>query len=431
MRTMRSRGLISFATVVLLSRLLLLSILSAITHGHELSNDVQMHMSLIRHPSAVLLYTIPGYEQHPPFLPFVETWLGYPLQLVLSDFFTLRLVMIGYEVGLACLFFNLLQRLEIRGMRRNLCLVAFILLPSGWMTSTIMGQDDSIAACAFILPILLYACRRRGAALFLSGIGVIAAKLFIALDIVVLLATCTRRTITRSVLLALGPIVLVYGAMSVHRLLHGYPLPLLGFRPNPYYGTNFWTVLQRTYGWDLHKLGILSGLLALAASTLPAPILLKAPPDHRSSYCVVLAAAASGLLFFSLFYHVEPEYFLIVVPLLIATSENWRDWLGTSLIAVVPWTAKFFQNAVYMANANINSGKFLALRVFRTLFHSAPVPWLTADQLLFSGISICVAILWCLKLRSTLRLTANGALLLTQSRHSVEPNLAHRPHAES
>lgn len=392
--------LFQFLCILAATRFLLLALLWFMAHGHELSNDVAMHMGMVRSPLSVLLYTIPAYEQHPPFLPVLETVIAYPLQLFLPDFIAIRLLMISYEIALGYIFFRTIRPLSFGDVRKGLCLAAFIALPTGWMTSTVMAQDDSIAACAFLLPLLCYITGRKRLGLFFSGVGVVAAKLFIVLELFSLIPLSKRRNLIADASIGLSPIVLVYGAMTVHRIYNSFPPPLLGFRPDPYFGTSFWMVLHR-FGLDLYKIGPYSGFAALLASTIPTVLLVLQPAAARNPRKIVIASGATLLIFFSIFYHVEPEYFTIIMPALILASDSIGDAISVTLLAILLWVGKFFQNASFLHRANDNTGKYLALDLFQKFFHSSPLAWLTADQIVFSLLTFYLCIRWVMKLKKT------------------------------
>ena len=399
LRTISRIKLSSFLLMLGLSRMLILLAVSAGTHRHEFCNDVAMHMGMLRSPLAVILYKFPQWEQNPVLLPVVEAIFGYPLQLFLSDFVTLRIVMIIWEVLAGWLFFQLVDVLNLEGKRRALCLIAFLVLPTGWITSAVMAQDDPIATCGFLLPLLLFLRGKIKWALVASGIGFVAAKIFVALELLDFIGISKRRDRLVNAAIGISPIMLIYGAVAIHRRLHGYPPPLLGFRPNPHYGTNFWIILRRYAGLNLHYAGVYSGFLALAASLIPVILMLRLHETARMPLKVVAVTGSSLLIFFSLFYHIEPEYFMIVMPALILTADNRGDTICVGLIAAFAWLGKFFQNAAFVDHADVNSGKLVYLHLFKEIFHSSPGVWLTADQIIFSILTIYVSWRWCLKIR--------------------------------
>lgn len=387
-----------FAILVFCSRLLILLCIFALVRHHEFSNDVKMHMAMVRQPLGVLMDTTPQYQQHPPLLPLMEALPGYPLQSVLPDFLTLRLVMTAWETLLAVLFVRLLDVLGISGLRRFWCLVGFLLLPSEWLTSAVMAQDDPIAACGILLPLLFWIKGRRTLAALFSGIGFVAAKIFVMLELLCIIILSPRSARLRNAAWGFIPVLLIYIPMAVSQHIHGRPLPLVGFKPNPYYGTNFWMLLKRYAGLDLAQYGLLSGCIALVAAMLPPVLLLRRNARTDDAYNIIACVAASLMFFFLLFYHVEQEYIMLLIPPLLLTSVNRGDAVCTATISIVPWFGKFFQNAAFMDNARVNTGKLVILHMFEKTFHSSPEIWLSADQALFSLLALYVAWRWCRKL---------------------------------
>jgi heptosyltransferase III len=387
-----------FLLAVLASRLALLALLDRITGGQELSNDTVMHMRLVRQPLAQFTYALPDYEQLPPLQPLLEAAIGWPLQRALPDFWTLRLVMIGYEVLLALLLDRLLGRLGAGAVRRGLVLGAYLALPMGWMTSTVMAQDDPIGGAMVLAALLLMADGRPVAALLLCGAGVVAGKLFLGLELLTLLAFCRGRRLLAGAAAGFAPILLVYGGMTAQRLAHGYPLPLLHFRPNPYFGTNFWLLLRSYAGVDLHAIGPASGVVALAAALAPALLVRRAPAAAGTPARMAAAVAASTLIFYSLFYHINPEYFLLATPPMLLTATGPADAVYCALVAALPWAGKFFQNAQYMHAVALSPGKLVALRYFQHIFGSSPEYWLAGTQALCSLLTLAASLRWCRKL---------------------------------
>ncbi|ACB93888.1 hypothetical protein [Beijerinckia indica] len=387
-----------FLLVLLVARLLLLALLFWVTGGKELGNDVAMHMTMMRSPFCILTYQYPGYEQYPPFLPFLELFPAYLLQFFLPDFLSFRLTMVVYEILVGFLFYRLMMRLEFSPGRFGLCLLGFLALPMGWMTSIVMAQDVVIVTAFLLLAILLFISGRHRLALFSCGLGVICGKLFIILEIFTLLAFCSRKRIIAYGAIGLSPVILVYGLMSIHRIMHGLPLPLVSFRPDPYFGTNFWILLKTYRHLSFQDYGPFSGMLALSASLIPALIIFIKGFGPTDSMRVITASSATILIFFSLFYHVNPEYFMMVFPLMLIVGRNTIDAVYSVLISAVPWAGKFFQNAQFQMGVEVNEGKAVAMKYYMAVFHSSPEYWLAGTQIVFSILTITLSIRLCLQL---------------------------------
>ena len=407
--------LLLFLLGILLSRALILFAVHHATHGHEFSNDTSMLMEMLRSPFGLLTNKV-HRQQHPPLLPVMEALFGYPLTFFCSDFLTDRITMILWETVLGALFYSLLNALHITGSRRTLCLLAFLALPTGWLTTAVMGEDDAIAACGFLLPLILFLNGKQVAALFASGFGFVAAKIFVALQLIGLFPFVDPDRRLRATLAGLAPVVLLYGGMTAYDLSHSMPVPLLGFKPNPYFGTNFWVILHHYEGVNLAAIGSYTGFLALGCSLIPIILLYRRHRTDWTPQALTVACAAMLLIFLSLFYHVEPEYFTIMLPLLIVTAETTGDVVCYTLVAVVPWFGKFFQNAAFMANAATNSGKAVPNKLFHEIFRSSPEAWLTADQAIFSVLTLYVSWRLCAKLWRTEKSASlpKGAMLATR-----------------
>ena len=387
-----------FALALAASRLILLALLFFVSGGQELSNDTRMHIAFIGSPLAVMSYQYPGYEQYPPFLPMLEAAIGYPLHFIFPNFITVRLVMIVFDVIAGGLFFLLLEKLGLEGLRKGLCLAGYLILPMGWITSVVMAQDDFIGAAAVLAPIILLLSGQLAVAFFLCGMGVLTAKLFLMLELATLLAFVPRKRLFSCAAAAFVPIALVYGALTIHRIVHGFPLPLLGFHPNPYFGTNFWMLLHAYGGVNLAKYGAYSGALALAAAMIPAYIILRKGIPLTDRMSVPLGVCASIMLFFSFFYHVNPQYFMLIFPLVIATARNVEDALYCLLLSVIPWVGKLFQLATFRVGVEENAGKVVVLDAYARFIHFSPERWLAGAQVAFSLLTIFLSVRWCVRL---------------------------------
>jgi hypothetical protein len=388
-----------------ISRLALLALLWFITGGREISNDTSLHMEMVRSP----FFMFTGNENpdlFPPLLPLMEAWLAYPLQTFLPDFLALRLTFIFYEVLLAAMFYRATDQLGFDMARKGWCLIAFLALPMGWMTSTVMAQDEVIASCLTLLPILVTIGGWPIAGLALASFGVLAGKIFITLVLLVLFVACREGSLTLRILAACGPLVLVYVPISVMRWMHRQPPPLLGLRPDPYFGTNFWILLKHYFGLNLEMAGPYSGVLALWAALIPVSMLWRAGRIPRPKVALIVAVNCTLMMFLALFFNVLAEYFMIVVPLLILTAAGIWDVAACAAVATMPWAIRFFQNAVSMHKANETPGKFVVLKYYQMIFRTSPEPWLVASEALFSVVMIGIAVMWCRRLRNLLLLTS-------------------------
>lgn len=390
--------------LLLATRLALLALLYFVTGGREISNDVALHMDMVRTP----FFMLTGNDfpdLFPPLLPLLEAWLAYPLQKLVTDFLALRFTFIFYELALGFLFYRAIQILDFAKTRVWKCLWAFLLLPMGWMTSTIMAQDEVIAACFVLLPTMAMMAGWPLTALAIAGIGVVAGKIFLVLVLLVLLAISQAPSLRARLAAGFGPIFLVYVPVSFVRWLHDQPQPLLGLRPDPYFGTNFWILLKAHFGLNLEAAGAYSGLIAFAAALIPVWLVWKSRRISQPPIVLVMAVSCTLMLFLALFYNVLAEYFVMVFPLMILTAVTRWHAIACAAVAALPWAIRFFQNAASLMMADTSPGKLVVLQYYKMIFHSAPGPWLEGSEALFSVVMLAVAVLWTIRLKKMRALT--------------------------
>lgn len=357
-----TEGLI-FGGFFLISRLLMLGILAWVVGCQELSDDVDMHMDLIRAPFEILSGNTTFYGQHPPFLPVFESLTGWPFQLFLKDFYAIRIMSIVYE-GLTALFFWLVL-LEMCVVKRTrwFLLIAFFAMPACWMSSVIMAQDEVIGA-AFLTAIFWLVTRRKSTqAIALCGFGVVAAKVYLIVPLLALIIINRKRSIWVRLVAGFGPIFLVYGWVWFLTWLHDVPPPLISFIPSTRNSVNLWPYLVDMWNLTDGEARRWSSLLALGGGL--APLVLWA--FHKNSMSPKQQAAlwSAMLLFvFFLFYHINPEYYILVVPMFLLISIRWSNLILLWVVTALPWCVNIFYGV-----ANVSRGSLEGKLVFADLYH--------------------------------------------------------------
>ena len=389
-----------FLLTFALSRIALLAILIGVTHGREISNDIGMHIYMIQNPLCILQFSCPQYDQYPPLLPIFETLIGMPASLILPPMAIVRSVMMSYEAIAGVAFFQI-ATLTIRDANwRALILAQFILMPMMFMTSTIMGANSMIGG-ALILIGAYYAIQSQARlSAFILGLGTVAGKQFLVLPLAVAALFPNRGTVVSRLIAASIPIVLIFGGLTVWRILHAQAVPLIGFKPDPYFGTNFWVALRTLYGIDISNYGTISGVIALSTALIPIVLGYRKTIGPSRRDAVLMSMAASLILFFSFFYHVNPDYFVMCVPLLILVSRTTVDVILVWLVGVTPWIGKFFQLLVFKNNVGNEAvgGKALILNALSPKFMDYATDILITNQLLFSALTILVGALLCARI---------------------------------
>jgi hypothetical protein len=387
-----------FAALVFLSRCALLAALGALTHGQEISDDATMLIELATSPFEILSGITEKYGHHPPLLGLVEGVFILPNLLIFPRFYALRLSLIEVETVCAILYYGVVDRLVTDRATRRWALAAFLVLPTGWMTSTVMAQDEVIAATWLMLVLWLATGRRYWAALLFSGLGVVAAKIFLIVPLMaVVLLLPVGGLLTRGVA-GLAPVMVVYGwVAAIARLRHHAP-PLVGFSPLPYFGSNAWVfVIERFPDLNPATVNRASMLLGLAASGALALVeYVRRMPFSPMRLARLWAAML--MWFFCLFYHVNPEYYVMVLPFLLITHEGPGDFALLAVLATVHWAVNFFYGIKVAFSGGRGGGRTAFVTAYRAIF---PVdPGVMQGIALWTSVvvSLGVAILWILRL---------------------------------
>lgn len=325
------------AGAVLVTRLLLLLVVGALTHGREFTDDAPMLMGLARHPFEILSGITANYGQHPPFLGVLEAIVALPARAVLPDFYALRVAFAIWE-SIGAGFAWLALRALIPDVRvRRWAGVALVVLPIGWMTSVVMVQDEVIAATWVAAVVWLLATKRASAALVVAGAGVVAGKIFLGVPLLVLVLLLRVGSLVRRAALAFGPIVVVYGWVVTAALARGNDVPLLGFDPDAKFGVNLWVLL----GVDAKTSRRISEVLVLAAVLGVIGVFARSGLE-RTPRAVTAVVAATLLWTYVAFYHVNPEYYvLLLVPVLVLARRR-IEWVGVALLFSIPWAVNVF-----------------------------------------------------------------------------------------
>jgi len=365
----RVAGVTALAVVV--SRGILLALLGRMVHGREFTSDVEMHMEMVRQPLYQFLGQLPQHAQHPPLLGLMEAIFAWPLGQVMSDFYAIRIAFLLYEGLMALFLVATLFHLELEPRIRRWVLAGIVVLPMGWMTTVVMAQDEIVGAFFMALVLWLISSGRARAALVTAGFSVVAAKIFLVVPLLALVALLRAGRLPSRVLAAFTPIVVVYLWVYGASVARGGAMGLAGFVPQAYFGCNLWVLLIDAFHISSAVARRVSAALALTGSMAPLVVLFlrRETPSPRSFACLM----ASMLLWvLVLFYHINPEYYVLCLPpLLIAVRSRWEAaWLVA--LCTAPWAVNFFygvQRAMNEAGSAAASNAFV--RLYQALF---PVP---------------------------------------------------------
>ena len=370
----RLRNGVLFVGGLVATRLIILAAIAILVRGREFADDVWRHLAMIGEPLNPLLGRVAQeVSMYPPLMGIMETFVASPLLLFLPEFYAIRLTFLFYETLAAVFFMLALQRYVPDPQRRLLPMLAWIFLPMGWITSVVMAQDEVIAAFFMALAFYLLSLGRWAAAVIVCGIGVVAGKIFLLFPLTALVLFGRGMRLPLRAVAGLAPVVLTYGWIYIVTYLRGGHAPLVDFAPSSGCGVNLWASLLQNPAITPQAGRLWSTLMALAAASVPLGIFWwrRLPFDARH-----LAVLVTSMLFwvFALFYHVNPEYYFILVPGLFLVYGS-RGWLLASGIALtVPWIVNFFygvRNA--LVGDHLLEGKGAFARVYQSVFSADPV----------------------------------------------------------
>ncbi len=382
----RYRSLLFWLGLLLVTRIGLLIALGALTHAREFTDDTVDHLPLIRQPLQILLAQSDARAQFPPLLPFVETALGYPVQMVLGDFYAQRMTFILYEALAAALTWRVLVEL-FNPKVVTFFMWTWILGPMTWMTSAIMAQEEMISAVFMAAIILMVLGSRYNAAIALATFGVLGAKIYFLVPLFGLLVVHPRGWP-----IAVIPPAIVYGVETYFRFHNGFGLPLSGFEPPATMSVTFWTDSPHWFGVSYRAAKYLSMPMAFAAAMVPI-VIVRPWCGRVSNGRIVHMLIAMLLGVFAFFYYISPEYYVFVVCGLMLILSKWKYLLVTFVMFPMAWAVNFFYG-VHNAATNTaagETGKGLFVKLYRAIF---PFQTMTMRQLSLALFVVFTLILW-------------------------------------
>lgn len=330
------------------SRLVLLAAVVAFTNSEEFTEDAPMLAGLALHPFDVLAGHTATYGQHPPLLGLLVAVVFVPIRALTSDFVALRLSFIVWEAVAAGLAVAAVDAVVDDPGRRRWARLGLLVLPMGWVTSTVMAQDEVIAAAFVAAALWLVAIGRPRAALVVAGAGVLGGKIFLLVVVAVLVTSLPWATARRRAALALAPAVVLYGWCVAAAAARGEPLPLVSFDPDPFFGVNAWVEALARDLVSLSTARALSELLVAAVIGWLVWAALRRSPAPGLSPARLAAVMAAGLTWsWLLFFHVNPEYYVLLMVPALAVASGRRQWAVVAALATVPWVVNLFYAADY------------------------------------------------------------------------------------
>jgi len=377
------QGAVYFCALLLVRVLQLLTI-GWFTGGTEFSDDVHFYRVYAADPLQLLLGHSTTYDVFPPLFPIVLWSIHTPLSWILSPFYSMRMSVCLIELLAWPLLWWIITS-TATGRKRHLLAIAYIVAPVCWVCPVIMSQDEVVSLFVFAAVVVALLKNRTRLAILLCGIGVVFAKIYFLVPLVGLLGVKTDRKWRdwlQDALVGLTPIAAVYGLQAVLVGRAGVATEAFANFVIPYQMTvNIWAVIHRLDVINDEQARRMSAVIALALSLLPLLMIrLRAKPVGAREQVQVVVAML--LWVYASFFHINPEYYLIVVPGVLFVFRP----IVASLIMVVgfslPWAVNFFYG-VGIGIAHGDAGRAPFVRVYQAIT--------SIDPSIMQGISAILA----------------------------------------
>jgi hypothetical protein len=263
-------------------------------------------------PLSVLTFKIDtsGYSQ-PPLYPLAIAPFALPLSAMTNDFLAPRITYTIFElIGFIIMILFLARSNELIKLHRFRILLILCFSPLGFMTGAVMKQEEAVVMVFTAAVLLAWRYGSLRAASFLTFLGIIAAKILFGIVFVSLLL---YEKDNRSVMIwGLIPTAIFMGIYSLVGYLMTGSIPFLEFAPaSVEFCCSFYSILLRytEISGDLMK------WLSLSLIILSTAVLwIRRRRFIRMNFPLLMAI--SFFLLYALFYHINTEYYIFILPLL-------------------------------------------------------------------------------------------------------------------
>lgn len=380
--------------IFILLRVVLLYVLYYVTGGSEFTSDFWV-FDLGSRPLAVITFAtdVSGYSQ-PPLYPLVLAPFAFLSSAVFNNFLASRISFTLFEFIAFLITARLLavsDDIDNRGGMKALFIMA--VSPLGFMVGTVMRQEEAIVA--IFVAAVLFAVKKgyiRGAAL-LAFFGTITGKILFGLMFfpLILLKGSRKEVLVYGIIPSAIVIPLYY--------LIGYSrtgiIPFISFAPSD---IRFCTSSIRflVYFWnfsgDFIKWFSIS-ILAIALIILWG----KFRTIEKRDFPMMVLLSFSVL--YLCFYHVNPEYYIFILPLLaiIPVSSRFSRFAtplywGHIVLAIGSWGHNILFGIRMFARGEsaYSHSKEMVLQFYNRFFGFLPIKTVEMALLALTLLSLCL-----------------------------------------
>ena len=361
----------AYFLLLLATRAITISAIGWLTHGSEFTSDIQFQQIYAADPFQLILGRSTTWAVFPPLFPLLLSAVHSPISSVLPPFYAMRATMCCFELLAWPLVWWIIAT-NIQGTMRHLVALAVIFAPICWVTSSVMCQDETISMGFFAAIIIALLRHRLGLAMFLCGVAVVVAKIYFLVPLVGLIGLAADRswgTWLRQGFVGVTPIIAVYGlqALLTSRQDQGVKA-FADFAPPTAISISAWVIIDQLVTLSAQHAKSVSGILALASSMLPLWLFRKrsfvAKPIDQARVLVAMM-----LWVFGVFYMINPEYYLLVVPGIILVLRPIATIWTICVLFSFPWAVNFFYGVAY-GIALGDEGRSVFVRIYQSV-----LPW--------------------------------------------------------
>lgn len=316
--------------------------------GHEFSDDMRHHIYYIQNPLCILFADPQApYSYSPPLLPLLMSiFPSISFALGVPDFLALRSGPILLETIAFALYCCYCQRGESQRQSTWKRLV-WLLCPAAIMTSAVMSQDE-MTSVLFSVIIAIFILRNQalwsGIAI---GLAIVSSKIFFMIIAGSSILGYGVRNLRVAIFRAV-PIVAVlavvyavfFTAVWIRDSAMTNPVMPLGL------STSMSSVLQMQTSLPDSTLRTLSQLTGLLAGLIPPALLwiTNRRPDTTGILALIVAMVSWVLL---LFYNLQPEFLVFLIPFILIVDNGWRAALWCWLVLGLSWGVNILYSARY------------------------------------------------------------------------------------
>lgn len=245
-------------------------------------------------------------------------------------------------------------------LRKLLFASLWLFHPTAWYESAVFGQFDAIAAAFLLSSVIMLMRGKDRMAFLLAGLAVMTKQhtlIPIALMVVISARYMIKRRFLTNCSILVGTVILLSIPFLVTGNFYSYVHSLFfpGSTPgyqNPlvfaFSGSGaLLTYLNNVFGWET------SGLLAFSIPLLVITLIITAVLSYKKAITPLQGALVGFLVFISLFYRVNYQYMVILIPLAIlqASRTHYRSERVFALVlAMLPAAWLWITNIPFWFN---------------------------------------------------------------------------------